>query len=510
MNRDSDQLTNGRYWFAPEGTPAYPFAHNLGSREWTSDERDPVPALGEWDGPTEWDNGLPPSPLPLAVLVGTPDCIENGDRPPDEPFDAQPAFTSDSYPAGCWSAAREQVLAFDISECSTVVPFAQAVALVYDSSVNARIFLASLLGAAYSVTDTANPAGLVPGDVIAIGPKVIVCLAGTSNFQQLAFQGLYLATGIVDFGAFSTTFANMNAALAVEGRIIAAGVGAQEEFWFVGHSFGGAIAQVLGARMRLNRPEVRVNVLTFGSPVAGDRRLVDLLAGARQRHFCCDTDPVPGLPPRRFNLDELLSVLGVPLSNLWSRLHPPPNRVLLFDDFSQSDSGDEFLDFAIVETLANLIAAAVVIDPLAVHNMTEYLLRVTVGCRGPVEPVPGLTFRVIVDQLSYTDGAPFVATFDRVLTPNPFIPGDWITDPIVAGAVEVVAQADADGNWTHMLVVFFPQLAVPFTDNFLWQFAAADMLAGLTTQLFPNPDFASGLCVVTGLVRLQIIPIFGA
>lgn len=468
-----------------------------------------MPLLGEWDGPTEWDNGLPPSPLPLPVLVGSPDCIEFGDRPPDEPFDAQPAFTSESYPAACWSAFREQVLAFDIGECSTVVPFAQTVALLYDSSTNARIFLASLLGANYTLTDTVNPAGLVPGDVIAIGPKVLVVLAGTSNFQQLALQGLYLATGIVDFGAFSTTFANMNAALTIEGRILAAGVGAQEEFWFVGHSFGGAIAQVLGARMRLNRPNVKVNVLTFGSPAAGDRRLVNLLAGGRQRHFCNDTDPVPGLPPRRFNLDELLSVLGVPLENLWSRLHPPPNRVLLFDDFSQADSGDEFLDFALTSTLASLIAAAVALDPFAVHAMTEYLLRVTVGCRGPVEPVIGLRFRVIVDQLAYTDGAPFLATFDEILTPNPFIPGNWITDPIIAGAVDVTAITDDDGNWTSMIVVFFPQLALPFTDNFLWQFAAADMLAGFTTQLFPNPDFTSGLCVVTGLVRLQVIPIFG-
>jgi len=507
LHKQSDLLTNGRYWFSPDGTPAYPFAHNLGSREWVKDERNPLPALGEWDGETFWDNGLPPSPLPLPLLVGTPACIEFGDTPPDEPLEAPTAFTSNSYPAACWSAPQAQVLAFDISECTTVVPFAQAISLLYDDSLNARNFMAALLGVGYSVTHTPNPNAFVPGSVIAVGRVVIVVLAGTSNFQQFAVQGLYLATGIVNFGAFSTTLANLQSALVVEGRIIDAGGTAADEYWFVGHSYGGAIAQVLGARMRLNRPDVAVNVLTFGAPVCGDKRLVDLLAGARQRHYCNDTDPIPGLPVRRFNLDEIIGILGFDLASLWSRLHPPPNRILCFEDFSQRDSGNDFLDFSAVQTIANLIATATALDPFAVHFMGEYLLRVSVFCRGPVAPVTNITFRVIVDQLSYTNPAPFVATFDQILTPNPFVPGNWFTDPITGGAVDVVAISDGDGNWTKMIVTFLPNLAAPLTDHFFWQFAAADMLRGFTTQLFPVPQFDTGLCVVTGLVRLQIIPI---
>ena len=44
--RDSDQETPGRYVFAPEGTPCYPGAHNLWSRDWVSDEMEGA-ELGE-------------------------------------------------------------------------------------------------------------------------------------------------------------------------------------------------------------------------------------------------------------------------------------------------------------------------------------------------------------------------------------------------------------------------------------------------------------------------------
>lgn len=507
LHRDSPQLTDGRYWFAPTGTPAYPFAHNLGSREWVSDERDPLPELGEWEGPTQWDDGFPPRPIPLPVLVGNPDCIEFGDVPPDEPFVQEPAFTSQSYPQACWSADRPQVLAFDINECTTIVPFAQALALLYNSSANSNVFLASLLGPTYVVSDTPNPAGPVPGSVIAVGPRVIVIIAGTSNFQQFALQGLYLATGITDFGNFSTTHANMFAALSIEDRITAAGGVAQDEYWFIGHSFGGAIAEVLGARMRINRPDVRINVLTFGAPVAGDRRLADLLAGARQRHFCNDQDPVPGLPPRGFNLDELLSVLGVPLQSLWRRLHPPQNRALLFDDFTFKDSGAQFLDFAITKTVAAAIAAAVIPAPFDVHFMTEYLLRLTIVCDGPVDTNPHLTFRVIIDTLQWDDSGPFVGTFDVILTQSVFNPGSWTGSQLGGGIVTIDANSIFPTNWQFMNVAYFPQQVLPFTDHFFWQFGAAEMLDGFTTQLFPKVQFDSGVCFVTGLVRLQIIPI---
>ncbi len=69
--------------FRPANTPHYPGLHNLGSRNWTTDERDPPPALGETDfAPRPYDKGAIRAGHPPAILLGTADCIANGDTLP--------------------------------------------------------------------------------------------------------------------------------------------------------------------------------------------------------------------------------------------------------------------------------------------------------------------------------------------------------------------------------------------------------------------------------------------
>ena len=83
MFRNSPLAVRGRYVFRPANTPHYPGLHNLGSRNWTTDERDPWPALGETPfAPRPYDKGELRAGNPPAILLGTADCIANGETLP--------------------------------------------------------------------------------------------------------------------------------------------------------------------------------------------------------------------------------------------------------------------------------------------------------------------------------------------------------------------------------------------------------------------------------------------
>jgi hypothetical protein len=79
----STQTVRGRYYFSPPGTPHYPGPHNYGSRIWISDERDPLPVLGDvGQGTPPFYKGTRPIQVAPARLVGDAACIEQGDRLP--------------------------------------------------------------------------------------------------------------------------------------------------------------------------------------------------------------------------------------------------------------------------------------------------------------------------------------------------------------------------------------------------------------------------------------------
>ncbi len=81
--KGSPVAVKGRYFFAKQGTPHYPGWHNLGSRNWTSDERDPWPELGETATTQRpYSKGELRAGVPPAIRVGTADCIANGETLP--------------------------------------------------------------------------------------------------------------------------------------------------------------------------------------------------------------------------------------------------------------------------------------------------------------------------------------------------------------------------------------------------------------------------------------------
>jgi hypothetical protein len=102
--RGSNETTAGRFYFSPPGTPHYPGFHNFGSRNWTSDERDPPPALGETDqSPRPYDKGTQTTGSIPVVVVGDPVCVEMGDTLPLPNFNPPRTFAG-GIDSRCWLA----------------------------------------------------------------------------------------------------------------------------------------------------------------------------------------------------------------------------------------------------------------------------------------------------------------------------------------------------------------------------------------------------------------------
>ena len=71
---------------------------------------------------------------------------------------------------------------------------------------------------------------------------------------------------------------------------------------FVGHSLGGAAAQIAAYRFAISGLKAK-SIVTFGGPRAGGRGFVDAydsMLGDRTRRYRRVLDPVPHLPPRRW------------------------------------------------------------------------------------------------------------------------------------------------------------------------------------------------------------------
>jgi len=67
----------------PPGVVPFPGFTNLGSRIWTSDERESQPALGELNSTRhQWFKGTPPDPYPVQRLVGNAACLIEGESGP--------------------------------------------------------------------------------------------------------------------------------------------------------------------------------------------------------------------------------------------------------------------------------------------------------------------------------------------------------------------------------------------------------------------------------------------
>jgi len=369
LHRGSDLLTCGRYVFAPEGTPHCPHPHNLGSRDWTSDERDPPPALGEYDGPTKYDNGALESPYPDARTIGSADCLENGETSGG----SETVMFTRGYPLPCWDSTPTFP---DVGSRSFKVLIAEAMVLHYAGDPTATDKLQEATGFASPVADYPVTTGLPPGGMIQVTPiGAFVLIDGTSDPQTLALQAAAALTPPTNLGPYSTFPGWATSALTWHLRLVTNGVDPTGPIYLCGHSMGGVLSGLLAARYIAWNPNRFIALQTFGSPCPGDARLVEMMRGVYQEQLANQGDWIPCCASW-LGLGWPLVWAVTPLSeDVWPRWQQPIGRMVLAVDGSINPNTtgwydmNDLLDAAFALANSNPTAAA------DAHRMAVYLER---------------------------------------------------------------------------------------------------------------------------------------
>lgn len=372
-----------------------PFPTNLGSRDWTSDERDPWPELGEWEGAYQWSNGLAPRPLPLPTIVGNPECFELGEAPGEAPA-LYPNSPCRAYPVGCYGKYRIGTL--DIGCCGTALALANVLYSTYQDVDSAKAVFEQLLGAGWVFRLDGQVVQNVPNTLIAYHPSDVcfVFVTGTTTPQQYALQGLYSVISLIDYGSYSTYPFWQATADIVQDRIVDRTGGVFDEIYLIGHSLGGAVCQILGARLGATRPDVNVNILTFGMPVAGDDRINDLVENFTYVNYKNNDDPVPGVPPYGADLVSMYSFITGSERHKFQTLVAARHRFVLAPDGKITELDGSTLPFGTLKAIMELIIAAADLPVFEEHLLGTYLRRLALAC-----PEPQPTFEMPV-QLRFT------------------------------------------------------------------------------------------------------------
>lgn len=518
LTRGADTLRDGFYWFCEPETPFYPGLHQLGSRDWTSDERVPEPLLGEYWGDRKWYRGDAPARRPLPVLVGSPDCIKNGDEPGLPIVLDRSAFCGQILPPACYSPESEILHLTNPLDCVFGKNSADIINLAYTDLPAAAAAVEAILGPTAVVSTFSQPGPFVPAGVIAlIGTTAVVWLTGTTTFEQAAAQALYFGFGLVNLGLYSSSGLYEAAAFVISDQLTAASGAGATRVVLCGHSFGGAVCMVLAAKMRLANPARDVEILTLGAPAPGDERLIDLIDTMIQMHYCNERDPIPLLPPSGVEFAFLFPIIGALLALSWNAFARPPRVRMITQDGTFTTVLTDNVPDDLITIAATAIAAAQDVPIFKHHGVDWYAYYLCLGCPCVPRPCvppddPGVGFNLELDALAFTFlGVAGVLTIPPTdLLPTAFFPdgkpSTWqAVLPGVATATITAAQ-DAIGNYTSFSVFTEPDPVDPLWIC-EWDFTAAEILAGIDLSTFPDsfsaPNVGDG---VTSLGSLVIVP----
>lgn len=463
-------------------------------------------------------DGRRPARRPLPVLVGSPDCIANGEKEGLAVINNVSAACSPILPGPCYAPLSEIHAKTDVQDCVFAKASADIIDLAYTDLLTAEAAATAYLGDDSTVTTFEQPTPLIPAGVIAIKEDTCVLwLTGTSTPEQLATQALYSGFGPISFGPYSAAGLYQAAALLVADQLNAAGVADCPRVILCGHSYGGAVCEVLTAIMLLADEDRDVHLLTLGAPQPGDRRLFNLIRFVDQRHYANQRDPVPYLPPRGSNFQELLPVIGVGLGSMWTEFHRPPNTTVILEDGTLMEMREEDFPNDLITAASTLIAQALQMPKFKDHSTAWYAYRLCLGCACVAKPcipppVNDMVFEMFLEDMDYVfDALPGTANLgplDLAVTarfPNDQ-PSAWSASVPGVGLFSILAAAQEFDEYTEFVVHYEPDPVDPVWACD-WEFTAAEMFAVIETTDFPDTfglkEVGDG---VVSLGRLKIVP----
>lgn len=471
--------------------------------------------MGEWEGARQWYRGDPPARRPLPILVGDPTCIRDGEDPALVAILGVSAECGKVLPDACYGLEQTIFEKTNVFDCVFGKASCDIINEAYTDLDEAAAMVLTYMPVGTIVSTFPPSNDLVPAGVIAtISDTVVLWLTGTTNFQQLALQAFYFGTGPANQGPYSTSPINERAMLAIADLLNARGLGAAERIVLCGHSFGGAVCEVLAARMLSANPNRNVEILTLGAPAPGDARLHDLIALLAQRHYCNERDPIPYMPPRGLTFAGLIPFLGPLLSSFWPRFVRPPQSKQISTDGKFVDVRTEDLPDDLITIASLAIAGGFDVPSFKDHRTDWYGYYLCLACkcvtRPCVQPDPVmLGFDFILEGLRWTDGTfPYTENFASNLTYDP-LADVWYANDGIDPKVLITATRDTLGNYDVFDVKYFVSDAGVIHESFEWHFPREEMVLGIDTTSLPVLTSFNPFAAVVAMGRLVIPSSFG-
>ncbi len=270
----------------------YPGYHRLGSRDWL--KNDEATTYGQWLGGWTFDEGLPPVNPPALRTVGNAKCIERGGGGGTDTV--SPDGLEQWLPSGCYNPVPPGPCK-RIRQCPDQAYLSLIMAYVWENPS-----LALAVGQAFAGTGAVGTMFMpLESDrfsrslVVIRGDTCYCWIDGTRNAGQLLAQAYGTAFGPKYYHFYRTTPIYHDFATVCLRRLSAAGAADCTKFLIVGHSYGGATAAVVAARLKSLFPDAEVAVMTEGAPRAGDSQLITVLKKVCQLHIRRPHDPIPSI-----------------------------------------------------------------------------------------------------------------------------------------------------------------------------------------------------------------------
>jgi Lipase (class 3) len=382
--RNSTVTTPGQYIYAGENAECYPGWHLLGSRDWTTDDW-PKGPLGEVrDAQRTYALGAALGPVPLPDLIGTADCIRNGETWPL----AVPVVLNGGFDQRCPQLVPAPQFPLAVANRSNWCFWAQIIVQVYTDSPGAMDRVADAMGTVPNGYSQRVPVGIVPAYFILNSPPdlpIVVVIAGTDNAVQWITQIFYGARPPDSYASFATNRIWYSVASTLLERMLEIAVSPTQEIIIVGHSLGAAAACVLAARLRLGQPGRSIQLLTLGCPRPGNTALIDLLRTMTTVSLQDEGDVVTGIPSNLYDIPPayrpIVAAAYPAGSPIWVAA---PNRYRIAWDGTVTEGAADPGVGPALQAIVDWGIGGGAFPDLSQHLQTEYQRRLCIPAPAPI------------------------------------------------------------------------------------------------------------------------------